>query len=121
MIKQKLKIIIQFVSNPRLLLCLGIGWMITNGWAYLLFAAGSYFEIPWILAIASTYLAFLWFPFTLEKLVTFAIAIVLMRRWFPQDTKTLGVFFRNRVAHPFIPLRGRIAMQSHRRVLLYVA
>lgn len=91
MIKQKLKIIIQFVSNPRLLLCLGIGWMITNGWAYLLFAAGSYFEIPWILAIASTYLAFLWFPFTLEKLVTFAIAIVLMRRWFPQDTKTLGV------------------------------
>ena len=91
MITQKLKTLIQFILNPRLLLCFGIGWMITNGWAYLLLAAGSYFEVAWIVAVAGTYLAFIWFPFTLEKLVTIAIAIVLLRRWFPQDEKTLGV------------------------------
>ena len=88
---RKLKSIIQCIANPRLLLCFGIGWMITNGWAYLLLAVGSYFETLWILAIAGAYLTFIWFPFTLEKLVTFAIAIILMQHWFPQDEKTLGV------------------------------
>ena len=29
-----------------------------------------------------------------EKIVTFAIAILLMRWWFPNDTKTLGVLKR---------------------------
>lgn len=91
MILQKLKAAIQFIANPRLILCFGIGWMITNGWAYLMLALGSYFEIAWIVAIAGAYLTFIWFPFTLEKLVTCAIAIILMRRWFPQDVKTLGV------------------------------
>lgn len=91
MIKQKIKTFIQFIANPRLLLCFGIGWMITNGWSYILFGLGTYYQIGWMIAIAGTYLAFLWFPFSFEKIVTFAIAILLMRWWFPNDTKTLGV------------------------------
>ena len=90
MIKQKLKTILQFIINPRLLLCFGVGWMITNGWAYILFATGSYFQIAWMITLSGTYLAFLWFPFSMEKIVTFAIAILLMQWWFPHDTKTLG-------------------------------
>ncbi len=94
MIKQKLKTIIQFIANPRLLLCFGIGWMITNGWSYILFGVGTYYQIGWMIAISGAYLAFLWVPFSFEKIVTFAIAILLMRWWFPNDTKTLGVLKR---------------------------
>ena len=86
-----LKTLLQFLLNPRLLLCLGIGWMITNGWSYLCLALGIRFDIPWMIAVASAYLAFLWFPFTPEKIVTVAIAIFLLRWWFPHDEKTLGV------------------------------
>ena len=94
MIKQKLKTFIQFIVNPRLLLCFGIGWMITNGWSYILFGVGTYYQIGWMVAVSGAYLAFLWVPFSFEKIVTFAIAILLMRWWFPNDTKTLGVLKR---------------------------
>lgn len=96
MFKQKLKIFIQFITNPRLLLCFGIAWMITNGWSYIMFGVGSYYQIGWMIAVSGAYLAFLWIPFSFEKIVTFAIAILLMRWWFPNDTKTLGVLNRFR-------------------------
>ena len=50
--KEKLKKIIQFLLNPRLLLCFGIGWMITNGWYYILLGVGAWFDIPWMVAVA---------------------------------------------------------------------
>ena len=81
----------RFVSNPRFLLCFGIAWLITNGWSYILFGVGTYFEIPWMIAVASAYLAFLWLPISPEKIVTVAIAMVLLKHLFPGDTKTLGV------------------------------
>ncbi len=89
--KQKLKKVFQFIVNPRLLLCLAIGWMITNGWSYILFAVGTNLHIGWMTAVAGAYLAFLWLPVSPEKIVTFAIAIALLRWWFPQDQKTLAV------------------------------
>jgi len=89
--KEKLIKILQFITNPRLQLCLAVAWMITNGWSYILFAIGGYFEIPWMLAVSGAYLAFLWLPVSPEKLMTFAIAIALLRIWFPNDTKTLAV------------------------------
>ena len=91
--KEKLKKIVQFLLNPRLLLCIAIAWMITNGWSYLLFGFGTYFEISWMVAVSGAYLAFLWFPFSPEKVITFAIAIGLLRFLFPKDTKTLGVLY----------------------------
>lgn len=90
-IKNFLKKAIMFLLNPRLLLCLGLGWMITNGWSYILFALGTWLRIGWMIALSGAYLTFLWLPISPEKIVTFAIAIWLMRVLFPNDQKTLGV------------------------------
>ncbi|MBQ8719829.1 MAG: hypothetical protein IJY65_02225 [Clostridia bacterium] len=89
--KRKFKKIVEFIINPRLLLCFGIGWMITNGWSYILFGIGSYFGIGWMVAVSGAYLAFLWLPISPEKIVTLLIAMGLMRLLFPNDEKTLGV------------------------------
>ena len=91
MIKEKLKKIIEFILNPRLLLCFGIAWIITNGWSYILFAIGTYYNIGWMLAVSGAYLTFLWLPISPEKLVTVAISIALLRFLFPNDKKTLAV------------------------------
>ncbi len=90
MIKKKIKSIIQFITNPRLILCFGLAWIITNGWSYIMFAVGTYFQIGWMIAVSGAYLAFLWLPVSPEKLVTVAISIVLLRFLFPNDKKTLG-------------------------------
>ena len=89
--KKRIKKIIDFLLNPKLLLCLFIGWMITNGWSYLFIAFGTIYNIKWMLTIGSAYFAFLWFPFTPEKIITIVIAIALLRVLFPNDKKTLGV------------------------------
>lgn len=89
--KNRLKKVIQFIANPRLLLCVAIAWIITNGWSYVLFGVGNYFGIHWMTAIAGAYIAFLWLPISPEKIVTFTIAIALLRLLFPQDEKTLAV------------------------------
>lgn len=77
--------------NPRFLLCFGIGWMITNGWAYILFGLGTWLRIPWMIAVGGGYLALLWIPFTPEKIITATIALILMKLFFPNDKKTLGL------------------------------
>jgi len=89
--KDKFKKIAQFIVNPRLLLCFLIAWFITNGWSYILFGIGTYYGIGWMTAIAGAYLAFLWLPISPEKIVTFAVAIALLRWIFPNDQKTLAV------------------------------
>ncbi len=89
--KEKIKKIIQFILNPRLLLCFGIAWLITNGWSYVLFTIGTYCEIGWMIAVSGAYLTFLWLPISPEKIVTVAIAILLLRLLFPNDEKTLGI------------------------------
>lgn len=90
-IKEKLKKIVYFLLNPRLILCLGIAWMITNGWSYILTACGAYFRIPWMTAVGATYMGLLWFPFTPEKILTVIIALFLLKRLFPNDKNTLAV------------------------------
>ncbi len=69
----------------HLLLCVGIAWMITNGWAYIVLALGSIFSWTWAKTIGGAYLAFLWMPWTPEKLITIPIAIFLQHLIFPQD------------------------------------
>ena len=90
-LKQNLKKALQFIANPRLILCFLAGWMITNGWSYIMFGLGTYFGINWMIAVSGAYLAFLWLPISPEKIVTCAIAIALLRWLFPQDEKTLAV------------------------------
>lgn len=89
--KEKLKKIIQFILNPNLLFCLLVAWMITNGWAYVFVGIGTYNEIPWMVAIGGTYIAFLWLPISAEKIITVAIAIALLRWRYPDDQKTLAI------------------------------
>ena len=93
--KEKIKVwtkkILQFLLNPRFLLCFGLAWMITNGWCYIFIGVGTFYEIGWMLALGSAYLAFLWLPFTPEKIVTVPIAIAFLKWFFPKDEKTLGV------------------------------
>lgn len=90
-IKEKVKKFLWFFANPRLLLCVAIAWMITNGWSYTLLGIGMVWDIAWMQAVAGAYMAFLWFPFTPEKIVTLIIAIFLLRWLFPKDEKTLGI------------------------------
>jgi hypothetical protein len=90
-LKSFCKTAVMFLLNPRLLLCFGIGWMITNGWSYVLLGLGTWLENEWMIGIASAYLTFLWLPVSPEKLVTVAIAIALMRLMFPRDQRTLGI------------------------------
>ncbi|MBQ9085215.1 MAG: hypothetical protein IJY24_06135 [Clostridia bacterium] len=89
--KRFIKKVIGFILNPHFLLCFGIGWMITNGWSYIMLVIGLYFNIAWMTAVAGAYLTFLWLPISPEKIVTVSIAIVLLKFLFPKDEKTLGV------------------------------
>ena len=84
----------RFLLNPRLLLCLAIAWMITNGWSYVMFSLGMLMKIHWMRVVGGAYMSFLWLPFTPEKLVTVLLAIGLMRLLYPRDRRTLGVLRR---------------------------
>lgn len=90
-VKTWVKKLLHLLFNPRLLLCLFLGWMITNGWSYILLFFGLFFKITWMQAVAGAYLGLLWIPFTPEKILTVALAILLLRLLFPKDEKTLGV------------------------------
>ena len=88
-IKYWVKTAVEFILNPRLLLCLVIAWLITNGWAYIAAALSVALEIEWLAAVSAAYLAALWIPFTPEKIITVIIAIFLLKLLFPGDKKTL--------------------------------
>lgn len=90
-IREKLRKILRFIANPRLLLCIALAWLITNGWSYILFGLGTYLDISWMTTVAGAYIAFLWLPVSPEKIATFAIAFGLLRLLFPNDQKTLAV------------------------------
>ncbi len=90
-IKEKLKKLIQFLLNPRFLLCFGLAWMITNGWCYIFIGVGSFYDIEWMFYVGTTYLAFLWLPVTPEKIITIPMAIAFLKLFFPKDENTLAV------------------------------
>ena len=90
-IKEKFKTVVEFILNPRFLLCFGLAWMITNGWCYIFIGVGSYYDIGWMFYVGTTYLAFLWLPITPEKIVTIPLAIAFLKLLFPRDKYTLGV------------------------------
>lgn len=79
----------RILFNPRLLLCLFIAWMITNGWSYIFFGLGTFLKIGWMQWIGGAYMSLLWLPFTPEKLVTLLIALFLLKKLFPQDAQNL--------------------------------
>ena len=114
--KEKLKKIALFIANPRLLFCLGIAWMITNGWAYIALGIGTFWEVSWMIAVSGGYLALLWFPFTPEKILTLLIAIFLLKTFFPRDEKTLGVLkdFHQRIKQKHIEYKNKRAKKEEK-------
>lgn len=93
--------LLSMLLSPRFLLCFGIGWMITNGWSYVLLVLGTALHWPWAIGVASAYLAFLWIPGTPEKIVTVAIALWLLKVLFPRDQKSRSL------AESFRPQKNR--------------
>lgn len=93
-IKYIIKVIFSFIFNPRLLLCFGLAWLITNGWAYVALFLGTMFDITWLSTVAGTYITLLWFPATPEKILTIIISIFLLKLIFPNDTRTLKRLIR---------------------------
>ena len=93
-LKEKLRPWVRALTNPHLLISLGIAWFITNGWAYCAIGLGAFLEIGWLLKAGSVWAAMLWVPGTPEKLVTFPIAIFILRLLFPDDTRTLAMIDR---------------------------
>ena len=89
--KEKIIKTVHFITNPKLIFCLAVAWLITNGWSYILFVLGTCFEINWMVGLSGAYLAFLWLPVSPEKIVTLAIAIALLNHLFPDDKRTLAV------------------------------
>ena len=69
-LKDKLFNLINYLKNPRVLISFLIAWMITNGWAYIILGLGLITRCGVLSAISGAYLAFLWLPFTPEKVVT---------------------------------------------------
>ena len=94
--KNKLKSLWRAVTNPHLLISVGLAWFITNGWSYCFFGFGMYFQIKWMYRIGAFWMGMLWLPGTPEKLVTFIIAIWLLERLFPDDTRTLAKIKKKR-------------------------
>ena len=87
--KQRLKLWAKLILNWRFLVCFGIGWLITNGWSYLLLAFGLWTKTGWAITVAGAYLVFLWAPISPEKVVTVAIALFLVRWLFPKHNEAL--------------------------------
>ncbi len=107
--KDKIKKCIEFILNPRLLICFAAGWMITNGWSYVFIVIGTMFDIKWMAAVGAGYLAFLWLPISAEKIITCAIAIYFLKKFFPNDEKTLGVLIemKNKIVEPIKKLKDK--------------
>lgn len=69
-LKDRIKKFFRFLLNPKFLLCFGIGWLITNGWSYILMGIGTYFQIGWMAAVAFSKSTFM---FSLPKPLTLSI------------------------------------------------
>jgi hypothetical protein len=105
---QKRKEWLRALTNPHLLVSCGIAWFMTNGWSYCAVGIGRYYGIGWMIKLGSVWLGILWMPGTPEKIVTFALAIGILRLLFPEDTRTLSMIRRKNkqlIAHTKLCLR----------------
>jgi hypothetical protein len=64
--------------KPSMFISFGIAWIVTNGGWYVL----AVMDIPYVSWFARGYVALLWFPFTIEKPITFAIAVWIQKKLF---------------------------------------
>ena len=83
----KLWVYLKPFTNWKFLISYGTAWMITNGWCWLGLLFGNIFSIGWMIGICTGYMAFLWMPFTVEKIVTIPLAIWFQTLFFKHDKK----------------------------------
>ena len=86
--KNNLKKYLKLFLSWRFLICFGLAWMITNGWCYIFIFLGNLLKINWMVIVGTSYAAFLFLPFTLEKIITIPIAIWLNSKLFKNNNKT---------------------------------
>lgn len=96
--REKMRPWVRALTNPHLLISVGIAWFITNGWAYCAIGIGGYLGIGWLWKAGTVWAGLLWLPGTPEKLLTLPLAIFILRRLFPSDTRTLAMIDRKRRA-----------------------
>lgn len=99
------------LCNWRFLICFGLAWIITNGWCYVFIFLGTTLNIKWMLSIGTSYLAFLWMPWTPEKLITIPIAIFLLKILFPKQKK-----LQEELKKEFDSERKKISEKNIRRI-----
>jgi ABC-type multidrug transport system fused ATPase/permease subunit len=99
------------LCNWRFLICFGLAWIITNGWCYVFIFLGTTMNIKWMLSIGTSYLAFLWMPWTPEKLITIPIAIFLLKILFPKQKK-----LQEELKKEFDSERKKISEKNIRRI-----
>ena len=84
---KKLWVYFKPFTNWKFLISFGIAWMITNGWCYLFMIFGKTLDIGWMFAVGTAYAAFLYMPFTPEKLITIPMAMFFQKILFRKDEK----------------------------------
>ena len=77
-----LRAVWNYVKDWRTFVSFGIAWMITNGWCYVFIALGTWLHIKWMRITGWSYLAFLWMPFTPEKVVTIPLGAAIKKLLF---------------------------------------
>lgn len=84
---KKLWVYFKPFTNWKFLVSFGIAWMITNGWCYLFMIFGKVFDIGWMFGVGTAYAAFLYMPFTPEKLITIPMAMGFQKLLFRKDER----------------------------------
>ena len=76
-----------FIKDWRNFISFGLAWCITNGWCYIFIILGEILNVLWMRRLGWGYLAFLWMPFTAEKVVTIPIAVFIKKKFFKKHCK----------------------------------
>ncbi len=76
-------------ATLKMIPCLALAWLITNGWAYVFIVVGPALGIKWMTIAGSTWAAILWMPFTPEKpLLTIPLSLLFYRVFYREKFKS---------------------------------
>lgn len=70
----------------KFLLCLGLSWLIMNGWAFVFVL----FDVEWMRALGGAWIAILIMPNGVGFFVSLPLSLFLARVLFPNDKKLIG-------------------------------
>lgn len=100
--------IVNFIKDWRNFLAFVIAWMITNGWSYAFLIIGAILKINWMKYVGGVYLAFLWLPFTPEKLITIPLAVFIKKSFLSKRKNDKHIYKSYRGQHEKLRNGGEI-------------